>query len=269
MLNAASSLLAQQPPPPPAAAGQPPQGGAPGAGRGGGRGGGGAPAAPLADDNTGFVELFDGTLNNWEGDMKFWRAEDRPAQGREPASKVIVGESTPDKVVAQNTFLIWKGGTTKDFELKLEFRMSGTNSGVQYRSDRLTGPDLGPFVLKGYQADMDFVNQYTGMLYEERGRTFLARRGQISRVAEDGKVKLIGSVGDSDTIKGSIQINGWNTLHVIARGQVIIHVLNGRVSAVLIDEDEKGRIKEGALGFQMHVGPPFKVEFRNIWYKKL
>jgi len=213
--------------------------------------------AVTPDDNTGFVEIFDGTLDNWEGDTKFWRAE----------NKVIVGESTADKVVTQNTFLIWKGGTTKDFELKLEFRMNGTNSGVQYRSDRLT--DVGPFVLKGYQADMDFVNQYTGMLYEERGRTFLARRGQIARVAEDGKVKLIGSVGDSNTLKGTIAINGWNRLHVIARGNVIIHVLNSNVSAILIDEDEKGRIKEGLLGLQMHTGPSFKVEYRNIWYKKL
>jgi hypothetical protein len=30
----------------------------------------------------------------------------------------------------------------------------------------------------------------------------------------------------------------------------------------------KGRLLKGLLGFQMHVGPPMKVEFRNIWLKQ-
>ena len=34
----------------------------------------------------------------------------------------------------RNNFMIWRGGTVKDFELKVEFRLNGTNSGIQYRS---------------------------------------------------------------------------------------------------------------------------------------
>ena len=74
------------------------------------------------------MPIFDGkTLNGWDGDQTFWRAENGS----------IVGETTPEKVVKLNNFLIWRGGTVKDFELKVEFRLSGTNSGIQYRSVEL------------------------------------------------------------------------------------------------------------------------------------
>jgi hypothetical protein len=84
--------------------------------------------------------------------------------------------------------LIWRGGQPKDFELKLEYRLNSTNSGVQYRSVEL--PEVGKWVLKGYQADIDFANQFTGQLYEERGRGFLAMRGQITRL-QPGKKQII------------------------------------------------------------------------------
>jgi hypothetical protein len=50
---------------------------------------------------------------------------------------------------------------------------------------------------------------------------------------------------------------------------MLIHVINGHVISVLIDEDPQGRSLEGLLGLQMHVGKPMKLEFRNILLKKL
>ena len=131
-----------------------------------GRGG-----APIPFDNfTGFDKIFDGaTLTNWDGDPGFWRVEDG----------TIVGETTAEKPLSENTFLIYRGSEPDNFELKLEFKMNSTNSGVQYRSRQLTGA-VGKWVLCGYQADIDFANAYTGMLYEERGRPgFLAPRGTV------------------------------------------------------------------------------------------
>ncbi len=52
------------------------------------------------------------------------------------------------------------------------------------------------------------------------------------------------------------------------RGPVLMHLINRRLMSVFLDEDTKHRAMEGVLGFQ-NVGPPFKVEFRNIWYKKI
>jgi len=217
------------------------------------------PRAAAPDDNTGFEAIFDGkTLTNWDGEPGFWRVQDG----------VLTGETTEEKKLKLNTFIIWRGGTTADFEFKAEFRLTeGANSGVQYRSTALT--DVGPFVLKGYQADMDGKSMFTGMLYEERGRGFVAPRGQFVRMSDTGAPKLIGSPGTADELKSVIKIGDWNQIHILARGIVITHVINGRIMSMVIDEDAKGRAMQGLLGLQLHVGPPMKVEFKNILLKKL
>src|SRR5437870_9790539 len=138
--------------------------------------------AATADNVAGFDAIFDGkTLTGWDGDAAFWRVADG----------TIVGETTTERPLKANTFIVWRGGTTKDFELKQEYRISTTNpagnSGVQFRSS--LSPDAGRWVMRGYQADIDAANTYTGQLYEERGRGFLARPGQAVRVAADGQLK--------------------------------------------------------------------------------
>jgi len=214
------------------------------------------PEALVVDDRTGFESIFDGTLKNWDGDPKIWRVE----------AGAIVGETTKDNTLKINTFIIYRGDKPKDFELKLEFRMNNTNSGVQYRSVEL--PEVGKWVLKGYQADMDFVNTYTGMLYEERGRGIVALRGQMTQIENGKNSRVIGQLQDGDELKGYVKINGWNQFHVIARGNLLVHILNGHVTSVMIDDDTEKRTTEGLIGLQMHVGPPMKVEFKNIYLKR-
>ena len=80
---------------------------------------------------------------------------------------------------------------------------------------------------------------------------------------------MIGTLGSSDELKALIKDKDWNQFHVIARGNTIIHILNGHVTGVFVDDDTKNRTLKGLIGFQIHVGPPMKVEFRNIWLKKL
>ena len=218
------------------------------------RGGRGAPAP---DDYTGFTQIFDGaTLNGWEGDPKWWKVEDG----------AITGQTTVESPLDRNTFIIWRGGTTKDFELKLEFKMVGGNSGIQYRSTLLS--DVGPYVLKGYQADFDAGNRYTGQLYEERGRGFLAMRGASTRIEGPGNVKLLGSVGDPETLAGYVKQEDWNSFHIIARGNMIVHILNSHVMCTSVDDDPEGRALDGLLGLQLHTGQPMKVQFRNIYIKQ-
>jgi hypothetical protein len=256
VLMAVVSLSAQEPP----ARGR--------GGRGGGRGPVGA--QPLVmDDQAGFQPIFDGTsLRGWEGDPAFWKAADG----------AIVGQSTPENAVKENTFLIWRGGAPRDFELKLQFRMSSTNSGIQIRSVHLpagtpagTGTVQGQWVMKGYQADIDFANTYTGQIYEERGRGFLAMRGQAVYIPDgDGaKPRVIGNLQQTpDELKALIKQNDWNQVHLIARGNTIMQIFNGAVSSIVIDDDSKNRSLGGLIGFQMHVGEPMKLELRNIWLKQ-
>jgi len=115
----------------------------------------------------------------------------------------IVGETTADNKLTENTFVIWRGGEPADFELKVEFRINSTNSGIQFRSVHLPagptssergGPIAGKWVLKGYQADIDFTNQYTGQIYEERGRTFLASPLTAAATAITGTVTDVRSL---------------------------------------------------------------------------
>lgn len=211
-------------------------------------------AAPAPDDDAGFEAIFDGkTLAGWDGDPAFWRVEDG----------AIVAESPPEKPLERNTFLIWRGGTLRDFELKLEYRLSdAANSGVQYRS--ALAPEAGRWAMKGYQADMDGRDMYTGMVYEERGRGFLAPRGEFARVTAGGVRKLIASTGGADELKACLKTGDWNRMHIIARGNLLMHVVNGRLMAALIDEDPQGRSSEGLLGLQLHAGKPMRIEFRNI-----
>lgn len=220
---------------------------------------GGMPPMPEAfsDDTTGFQSLFDGkTLNGWEGDTAFWRAE----------GGAIVGETTAENPLKSNTFLIWSGGSLKDFELRLHYRINNTNSGIQYRSSKV--PDAGEFVLKGYQADIDAGNRYTGQIYEERGRGFLALRGQYTYIGDGMKPRVMGSLGDGDALTAHIS-SDWNELRVLARGNTLIQVLNGHVMSVVVDDDVKNRALEGLLGIQIHVGPPMKIEVRDVWLKTL
>ena len=83
------------------------------------------------------------------------------------------------------------------------------------------------------------------------------------------KYKTLATIADGTLLKGVVNINGWNRYHIIARGPVLMQIINGQLMGVTIDEDTKNFVAEGLLGFQMHVGPPFKVEYRNILYKKL
>lgn len=222
------------------------------------KGGGPSLPDPISDDTTGFQSIFDGkTLSGWDGDPAFWRAE----------GGSIIGETTAAAPLKSNTFLIWRGGKPKDFELKLEYRINNTNSGIQYRSVEV--PDAGKWVLKGYQADIDAQNRYTGQIYEERGRGFLALRGQFTYIAEGQKPRVRGSLGDGDALKQLIHVNDWNKLHLIARGNVLTQILNGQVMSMVIDDDTANRAMEGLLGIQIHVGPPMKIELRNLWLKTL
>jgi hypothetical protein len=245
--------------------GAPPQGGQAGVpataalpGTAGPRAATGVFPATEPDDNAGFVPIFDGaSLQGWDGDPRYWRVE-----GGE-----IVGETTPANPVKVNNFLIWRGGVVRDFELKLEFRMSGSNSGIQYRSSEL--PDVGRWVLKGYQADMDFTQTYLGNVHDERGRGVLSRRGEVTRIAEGPRFKVMGTIGDATLLRGTMNVAGWNRYHIIARGAVLMQILNGQLVSVAIDEDPKAAAAEGVIGFQMHTGPPFRIQFRNILYRKL
>jgi len=215
---------------------------------------------PVDADEPGFQPIFDGaTLTGWEGDPKYWRAE----------NGVLVGEITPATVIKSNTFIIWRGGRPRDFELKLDYRITpGGNSGINYRSasvpDTVT-PD-NKFALRGYQFDLDGAKRYVGNNYEEKGRLFMAVRGQVTRIVGGRPPVVLATFGEAADL-ASIAGDDWNAVHLVIRGNTLMHFLNGRLMSVTIDDDGPNRPVDGLLGVQVHVGPPMKVEYRNIRLK--
>ena len=208
-------------------------------------------------EEIGFVSIFDGTsLKGWDGDPDFCRVD----------GGAIVGQTTKEHQPKQNTFIIWRGGSTGNFELKLDYKLTGFNSGIQFRSNEL--PDI-KWAMKGYQADIDGQQQFTGQIYEERARGFLALRGQATYIGDGNNKKpgLVASLGDN--LKDFIKGDDWNSMHLIARGNTIVQVLNGHVMSMLIDDDTVGRRMDGLLGIQVHLGPPMKIEVKNIRIKTL
>jgi 3-keto-disaccharide hydrolase len=210
-------------------------------------------------EESGFTQIFDGkSLEGWDCDPDFWHAD-----GGE-----IIGETRPDHQPKQNIFCIWRGGKPADFELRLQYKLTGQtgNSGIQYRSVEL--PEVAKWVMKGYQADIDGMEMFTGQVYEERLRGFLALRGQISYVPDGKKVGWIGTLGSSDELKTLIKSGDWNDLTVIARGNTLIQLINGRVMSILIDDDKANRKTDGEIGIQLHVTKAaMKIETRNIRIK--
>lgn len=220
-----------------------------------------------------FISIFDGkSLAGWEFDPVYWSVQEG----------AIVGEITAETILKNNTFIIWKGGEVGDFELKVDYWISENgNSGVQYRSDRFT--EL-PHALRGYQADIDGGNRYTGQNYEERKRTTLAYRGQRTKInpQPDGILEvgghvannawkglhLVDELGDRAALGNLIKKGEWNTIHIVAKGNVMKHYVNGTLMSEVEDADAKNRKSSGLFGFQVHVGPPMKVMFKNILIKK-
>jgi len=224
----------------------------------------------------GFKSIFNGkNLDGWKGDLVYWRVE----EGN------LVGEITPKTLLKTNSFIVWQGGEPGDFELKCEFKITENgNSGINYRS--VIFPDA-PNALKGYQADIDGAIRYTGQNYEERGRTTLAYRGEISTIKpqsgnwDNDKVRskvvknnwsereVIASLGTSDELKEKIKSEDWNEIHIIAKGNRLLHYVNGVLMCDVTDNDAINGKSNGFLGVQVHVGPPMKVAYRNMRLKNL
>src|SRR5450432_1402696 len=137
----------------------------------------------------GYQLIFDGkTLDGWEYDPVYWRVE----------NGTLVGEVTPSTLLTKNSFIIKKNLILHDFDLKVEYRISSRgNSGINYRSETI---DSLPYAMRGYQADINGPNNYTGQNYEERGRTTLAYQGQ--------KV-IVNGADISSSLKDNIKNNAW------------------------------------------------------------
>ena len=214
----------------------------------------GAIAKSLVAAEPGFESIFDGTtLQGWSGDPKLWSVQDG----------AITGITTDEAPLEYNKFLIWDG-EVENFHLRAQVRLIGnSNSGIQYRSAHLK--DEGEFVVAGYQCDIHPKAENNGMLYHERGRGIVAMHGQKVIVDNAGGKWITGTTGPVQEIK----LDEWNTFEIIATGNKLVHKLNGKVCAEIIDHHEDGRLMRGVVAIQVHRGPAMRVQVKDIELKPL
>ncbi|MEZ6139678.1 MAG: DUF1080 domain-containing protein [Zavarzinella sp.] len=201
--------------------------------------------------------LFNGKdLTGWSGVKEYWTVEDGAITGK------------TDGNIPNNSFIVWDG-KLKDFELKLQFKIVGGNSGVQYRAKLV---DKEKFIISGYQADIDSAarkQQYNGILYEERGRGFLCNRGTKTWIDEKGARHELRVTPDADVL-AKLKGDAWNEYEIIAKANHLVQKINGQVTAEVIDFQKDKRAMEGLLAFQIHRGMGnMVVQFKDIKLKEL
>jgi hypothetical protein len=230
-------------------------------------------------DHAGYTSLFDGsTLAGWDGHADVWSVKDG----------AIVGETTTDRYphTFPNTFLVCRGTEAKDFDLKLEIKVEkGGGSGIQYRSStgnparnaarEENGLRDPRWTMIGPQADFWYpvdatAKSYSGQLYSQNNsRGIIAWRGQVVQSFAGRIPQLVGTIADREKLGARVKDGGWNQYMIIARGAVMMHILNGQLMAALIDDDAASSNNvPGLFGLQVE-GVPCKVSFRNLWLKKI
>ncbi len=206
-----------------------------------------------ADDETGFVSMFNGKdLSGWEGRPGAWRVE----------GDAIVGQSTTEKPCESTHYLYWKGRKPENFIMRFQIKLTGGNSGVQFRSE--TRPNFDTF---GYQADFDETNKWTGCLFQHR-RGAVVTRGNRSIISEKGE-RQDTAFATMESLAKKLKKDDFNDYEIEANGSKVTLRINGELMCEVDDRDAKNACSKGIIALQMHKGPPMKVEFKKLRIKLL
>jgi hypothetical protein len=210
----------------------------------------GAVSEPHAE--SGFTSIFNGKdLTGWEGDSKAWSVVDGAIQSTGGQTK--------------KNWLIWRGGELRDFELRLSFKFTKGNSGVQVRSK-----EIEKWQVRGYQveiADATKMGLWHHSLSPEKYRSHLATAGQRVHIGVDGK-KKIEQLVEPAKVQSVCRDNEWNELVISAVGSRLVQRINGVVFAELIDEEAKYAVQSGLLALQDH-GKGCVAAFKDLRIKHL
>lgn len=201
--------------------------------------------------------IFDGkTLAGWSApDLSWFSVRDG----------AITGEVTAERRPPRNQFLVWTGGTVRDFELSFKFRIVGAraNSGMQFRG---TVKEHG--LVHGYQADIAMTGPFLGGIWDEYGtRNSLAARGQSVVIDEEGK-RTSTSFGDPAEITKGINLQDWNEYRITARGPQLTLAINGRKTAELVDRERGKAAAEGVLAMPV-IPEPMTVQYKDLLLREL
>lgn len=208
----------------------------------------------------GFESLFDGkTLKGWSALPKDsagdWTVKDGAILGSGSAKRL--------------SYLVWKDRKLTDFDLRFDYRMrTDGNTGVEIRAV----PDrTGKRPFEGYHADFGDVGLGPNVLgawdfHFAKRAEHSCLRGTRMVLGKDGSVSR---AKIEDVIQVSeIRKRDWNSVRVVARDDNFQFFINGKPAAEFTDKFDRGRLRRGAIGLQLH-DKGMVVEFRNVRLKKL
>src|ERR1051326_5048087 len=95
--------------------------------------------------------------------------------------------------------------------------------------------------MRGYRADMDANNDRTGRIVETGGGGSLGFRGQVSHTGEAQSFQVVGTLGEDAGLRAILRSGDWNEIYVVARGNTITQMFNGRLMSMLIDDVAENR----------------------------
>jgi hypothetical protein len=117
---------------------------------------------------------------------------------------------------------------------------------------------------------MDSDNQYTGQLYEGQGRNIITAPGTIGMLLPGNCKILLGKV--SGEAKAAIKphqglAGEWQQIEIIVRGHTMIHIINGQVMSITVDDDPVARAPQGILSLQLEGSG--QIWYRNVYLKPM
>ena len=247
------------------------------------------PAPADLEDHKGWVQIFDGkTLDGWKGSPEIWHVADG----------AIIGESSPEKP-SGTTNIFYTKEQPGNFMLKLEVKLEGdgANGGVQYRSQNVPPkpheippglPDAqrqqiekmmqaqeplikrnAPWNMAGYQLDLDYANVFSGQLYEQDSKRFIITFPGTVVEAHDGGKNLVTTLASPEQIRSWVKPGEWNQVEIIADGHLLVHLINGHMMSMTIDNDSQHFSPRGLIGLEIEGPGVLKISHRNIWLKGL
>jgi len=217
-----------------------------------------SPGSPVDD---GFEVLFNGRdLTGWDGDTNYWHVRDG----------AITAFTSEEGITRRaNTCLIWRD-PVDDFELRLKFRLQDVitakpaNSGVLYRGRRLEG-----WRVQGYQCDLHEPHVGTLLLLWDTlsdPRTALGRTATLRDINGKTVANPASSPGSDKGVVSLLGRGDWNDLRIIARGNRLIHEVNGVRTAEVQDESSTAQSFSGCLALELKRATT--VHFKDIRLKR-
>lgn len=213
-----------------------------------------------ANDDEGFVSIFDGTsLNGWEvmpaRASKAWWAQ----------NGMIVGEGDKGR-----SYLVFENRQIADFELKLSYRFPGEgNSGISIRA---RDDETGTRSFQSYHVDFGHVGIGKQVLgawdFHTPGRKEHACFRGDRLVIDENDMPTVTPIEGTVTID-DIRKGGWNHVHVIAKGNNFKFSINGKPASEFTEHlSKEKRLHSGMIQLQLH-DPGMIVHFKDIRLKIL